>query len=429
MDGTGEEHIRAARSAVEAHPEDLPARLRLATALLESGDPGAALEQFALALTRDPANLEALKGAADAAAAAGIPARAEGYRLVLNALRLVTDPPARPADTPGGHGQRSGEDEPGEAGVGFLRRPRLRVAHRGEPADEEWKVEESALTLADVGGMEAVKRRLTTAFLAPLRNPDLKRMYGKSLRGGLLLYGPPGCGKTFIAQATAGELGARFMAVRLSQGLDTWLGESERKLREVFETSRGSAPCVLFFGELDALGQKHTHLKPHGGRTVVNKLLGELDRIASEEHDGVLVLGATSHPWDVDAALLRSGRFDRRILVLPPDEPAREAILKYHLRDRPIDGLDVGWIAARTADFSGADLAHLCESAAEIALEASAASAVVRPITLVDFQHALKDVRPTTRPWFETARSYALFANEGGTYDDLLAYMQTHKMV
>ena len=446
MDGTGEEHIRAARSAVEAHPEDLPARLRLATALLESGDPGAALEQFALALTRDPANLEALKGAADAAAAAGIPARAEGYRRVLNALRLVTDAPGRPAvfsggtesgadspgvsaDAPGGHGQRIGEDEPGEAGVGFLRRPRLRVARRGEPADEEWKVEESALTLADVGGMEAVKRRLTTAFLAPLRNPDLKRMYGKSLRGGLLLYGPPGCGKTFIAQATAGELGARFMAIRLSLGLDPWLGESDRKLREVFETSRGNTPCVLFFGELDALGQKHSHLKHHGGRTVVNKLLGELDRIASEEHDGVLVLGATSHPWDVDAALLRPGRFDRRILVLPPDEPAREAILKYHLRDRPIDGLDVGWIAARTADFSGADLAHLCELAAEIALEASAASAVVRPITLVDFQHALKDVRPTTRPWFETARSYALFANEGGIYDDLLAYMQTHKMI
>ncbi len=445
MDGTREEHIRAARSAVEAHPEDLPARLRLAVVLLESGDPGAALEQFALALTRDPANLEALKGAADAAAAAGDPARADGYRRVLNALRQVTDSPARPvtlpggtarvgratgvpADSPAGHDEPTEPDDPGEAGVGFLRRPRLRVVHRGGPA-EEWRVEKSALTLADVGGMEAVKRRLNTAFLAPLRNPDLRRMYGKSLRGGLLLYGPPGCGKTFIARATAGELGAQFMAVGLSDVLDMWLGESERKLHEIFETSRRSAPCVLFFDELDALGQKRSHLKHHGGRTVVNQLLAELDGIHSEENEGVFVLGATNHPWDVDAALMRPGRFDRKILVLPSDEPAREAILKYHLRDRPIEGLDVGWIAARTTDFSGADLAHLCESAAEIALEASAASAVVRPITLVDFQHALKDVRPSTRSWFETARNYALFANEGGAYDDLLAYMQTHKMV
>jgi SpoVK/Ycf46/Vps4 family AAA+-type ATPase len=211
--------------------------------------------------------------------------------------------------------------------------------------------------------------------------------------------------------------------------LDMWLGESERKLHEIFETTRKNAPCVLFFDELDALGQKRTHLKHHGGRTVVNQLLAELDGIHGEENDGIFVLGATNHPWDVDAALVRPGRFDRRILVLPPDESAREAILRYHLRERPTDGLDVPWIALRTSDFSGADLAHLCESAAEIALESSATTAAARPITLGDFQQALKDVRPSTRPWFETSRNYALFANEGGVYDDLLAYMRAHKML
>jgi len=418
MDGTREERIRAARSAVEAQPDDLPARLRLAAALLESGDPRAALEQFTFALARDPANLEALNGAAAAAAAAGDATRAKGYQRLLNALAASS------------HADPEKEsDEPGEAGVGFLRRPRLRVVHRGEPASEEWRVEKSALTLVDVGGMEAVKRRLNVAFLAPLRNPDLRKLYGKSLRGGLLLFGPPGCGKTFIARATAGELGAKFVAVGLSDVLDMWLGESERKLHEIFETARKNAPCVLFFDELDALGQKRTHLKHHGGRTVVNQLLAELDGIHSEENEGIFVLGATNHPWDVDAALVRPGRFDRRILVLPPDEAARDAILRYHLQARPIDGLDLRWIASRTPDFSGADLAHLCESAAEIALEASASSAAARPITLADFQQALKDVRPSTRPWFETARNYALFANEGGVYDDLLAYMRTHKML
>lgn len=418
MDGTREERIRAARSAVEAQPDDLPARLRLAAALLESGDPRAALEQFTFALARDPANLEALNGAAAAAAAAGDATRAEGYQRLLNALAASSHADPEKAS-----------DEQGEAGVGFLRRPRLRVVHRGDPAREEWRVEKSALTLVDVGGMEAVKRRLNVAFLAPLRNPDLRKLYGKSLRGGLLLFGPPGCGKTFIARATAGELGAKFMAVGLSDVLDMWLGESERKLHEIFETARKNAPCVLFFDELDALGQKRTHLKHHGGRTVVNQLLAELDGIHSEENEGIFVLGATNHPWDVDAALVRPGRFDRRILVLPPDEAAREAILRYHLQARPIDGLDVRWIASRTPDFSGADLAHLCESAAEIALEASASSAATRPITHADFQQALKDVRPSTRPWFETARNYALFANEGGVYDDLVAYMRTHKML
>ncbi len=418
MDGTREERIRAARNAVEAQPDDLPARLRLAVALLESGDPRAALEQFTFALTRDPANVEALNGAAAAAAAAGDATRAEGYQRLLHALAASSH--ADPAKE---------SEESGEAGVGFLRRPRLRVAHRGEPAGEEWRVEKSALTLVDVGGMETVKRRLNVAFLAPLRNPDLRKLYGKSLRGGLLLFGPPGCGKTFIARAAAGELGAKFVAVGLSDVLDMWLGESERKLHEIFETTRKNAPCVLFFDELDALGQKRTQLKHHGGRTVVNQLLAELDGIHSEENEGIFVLGATNHPWDVDAALVRPGRFDRRILVLPPDEAARDAILRYHLQARPIDGLDVRWIASRTPDFSGADLAHLCESAAEIALEASASSAAARPITLADFQQALKDVRASTRPWFETARNYALFANEGGVYDDLLAYMRTHKML
>jgi SpoVK/Ycf46/Vps4 family AAA+-type ATPase len=178
---------------------------------------------------------------------------------------------------------------------------------------------------------------------------------------------------------------------------------------------------------MDALGQKRSHLKFHGGRNVVNQLLAEMDSIGGN-NDGVFVLAATNHPWDVDTALRRPGRFDRMLLVLPPDEPAREAILRYHLKDRPAAGVDLRWVVSRTAEFSGADLSHLCETAAELAMEESLAAGKPRPIETGDFKKALKEVRPSTRPWFEIARNYAMFANEGGTYDDLLVYLKTNRI-
>jgi len=403
--------IRETRQAVELEPKRIDLRLFLARALQDSGDVSAALEQFAAALALDPANVEALTGAAECAAALGDAARAEGYRRLLTALGAQT----------GGAG-----DQTGQIGVGFLRRPRLRVISRGEPFEAE--AERPSVTLKDVAGMEAVKRRLNVAFLAPMRDPRLRKAFAKSLRGGLLLYGPPGCGKTFIARATAGELGARFISVGLSDVLDMWLGESERKLHELFQTARRTAPVVLFFDELDAIGQKRSHLKHHAGRTVVNQLLAELDGV-DHDNEGIFVLGATNHPWDVDTALLRPGRFDRMALVLPPDEAAREAILRWCLKDRPTVGLDLGGIAAQTQGFSGADLAHLCETATENAMEASAAKGALQPISAKDIQHALSEVRPSTRPWFDTARNYAMFANEGGVYDDLAAYMRANKML
>jgi AAA+ superfamily predicted ATPase len=407
--------LAVARATAEADPENLEARIAYAGVLLETADAQAALEEFAAVLARDPANREALLGAGQAAEAAGEHARAEGYRRLLQAL-MGAPREASPAAMP-----------LGDPATGEETRPvTLRV--EGEPDDGLWSAERPSLSLADVAGMQAVKRRLDVAFLGPLRNPELRRTFGKLLRGGLLLYGPPGCGKTFVARALAGEIRASFFSIGLADVLDMYHGESERKLHELFQAARRSAPTVLFFDEIDALGQRRAHLRHHAGRNVVAQLLAELDGL-HQENEGLFVLGATNHPWDVDTALLRPGRLDRVILVLPPDRAAREAVLRFHLRDRPAAGIDIGWVAGQTADFSGADLAHLCDSATEIALEEAVTTGRVRGVTTADMKQALREVRPSTRAWFETARNYALFANEGGIYDDLVAYMRGVKLL
>jgi SpoVK/Ycf46/Vps4 family AAA+-type ATPase len=296
------------------------------------------------------------------------------------------------------------------------------------PGSELYDVESAGMSLADVAGMEEVKSRLEAAFLAPMRNPELRRLYGKSLRGGLLLYGPPGCGKTFIARAVAGELGAAFVAVTLADVLDMYIGNSEKNLHELFETVRASAPCVLFLDEVDAIGQKRSQLRNSALRQVVNQLLVELDDVHAA-NEGVFVLGATNHPWDVDSALRRPGRFDRTLLVLPPDQAAREAILRLHLRDRPVAGVDPRKIAKATDGYSGADLAHVCEGAAELAMLDSARSGQIRMIGQADLEAALKEVRPSTGAWLQLARNVAMFGNESGEYDELVAYLKRQKLV
>lgn len=283
------------------------------------------------------------------------------------------------------------------------------------------------ISLADVGGLEDVKRRLHSSFLAPIANPELRVMYGKSLRGGLLLYGPPGCGKTFLARAIAGELSAQFFAIGLHDVLDMWLGNSEKNLHELFEMARRNTPCVLFLDEVDALGLKRSNLSHSAGRNVVVQLLTELDS-TRDDNEGVFVLGATNQPWDLDPALRRPGRFDRMLLVLPPDEPARVAIIDLHLRNRPTSRIDAQRVAKATDGYSGADLRLVCETATEFALEESIATGSARPVTENDVMRAASMVKPSTRPWFEVAKNYATFANQDGTYDDLLEYMRRHRM-
>lgn len=296
------------------------------------------------------------------------------------------------------------------------------------PPEDVWEVEKAGITLADVGGMHHVKERLEISFLAPMRNPELRQLYGKSLRGGLLLYGPPGCGKTYIARAIAGEMGAGFLNVTLSDILDMYVGQSENNLHNIFDLARRKAPAVLFLDEIDAIGHKRTQTSWSSLRNVVNQLLQELDGVGSD-NDGVFVLAATNTPWDVDPALRRPGRLDRSVLVLPPDEPARASILQNILAKRPVEGINLARLARDTHGFTGADLAHLCESAAELAMIDSVRSGKARMITMRDLGTALKQIRPSARPWFDMARNVVMYADRAGEYDELREYMKRNRLL
>ncbi|WP_225824669.1 ATP-binding protein [Streptomyces naphthomycinicus] len=410
--------IQSLRTAVGAAPADVPLRLHLAGLLLDAGRSEAAVAEVAVALQHAPADAQARQLMARAM---GIPA---GQPTPEPPRTDEPPAPARPRFDWGAAEEQVGDVVPPR----FVEAP-VRADGDGEPGDAgAWDVERPGrVRLADVGGMREVKDRLEAAFLAPLRHPELRRLYGKSLRGGLLLYGPPGCGKTFIARAVAGELGASFLSVSVNDVLDMWIGNSERNMHEIFQTARRQAPCVVFLDELDALGGKRGRSAHSGMRNTVNQLLTELDGIDAGANEGVFVLAATNVPWDVDNALRRPGRLDRTLLVLPPDTPAREAVLRYHLRERPIENVDLARLAKATDGLSGADLAHLCEAAAERALLDSARTGTVRMIGMKDLLAAAAEIAPSTEPWFAAARNVAMFANEGGTYDDLITYLKKRR--
>lgn len=392
--------LASLRAAVQAAPDDLALRLHLAEMLASSGDRGEAVRHAAAVLQRDPANELA------AALISGIPAPTGG---------------AQQADSSGDEVDLETETlRRLQAELGDIAPPMF--VEPASNATRDPAARPQGLRLEDVAGMGEVKARLQAAVLAPMRNPELTRMYGKSLSGGLLLYGPPGCGKTFISRALAGEMGAGFLAVSLADVLDMYIGQSERNVRDIFDTARSRAPCVIFLDEVDALGQKRSNLRGSAARGTVNQLLSEMDGMSS--NDGVYVIGATNHPWDVDVALRRPGRFDRMVLVLPPDAQAREAVLRHHLRERPIENVDLGRLAKLTDGHSGADLAFVCEAAAERALMDSAQSGTARMINMDDLNAAVKDVKPSIGPWLQTARNVAEFANDGGTYDELLTYLR-----
>ncbi|WP_341839956.1 AAA family ATPase [Chitinophaga caseinilytica] len=282
------------------------------------------------------------------------------------------------------------------------------------------------ITFADVSGMEHVKKEIDVKIIRPMQHPELYKAYGKKTGGSILLYGPPGCGKTMIAKATAGQVNARFINVGLNEILDMYLGNSEKNLHRIFEYARDNTPCVLFFDEIDAIGANRNDMKQSAGRQLINQFLQELDGV-EYDNSGILILGATNTPWHMDPAFRRPGRFDRMIFVPPPDQPARTAMLQKKLQNKPVEQVDYEAISKQIPEFSGADIEAVIDMAVEAKLEESFKDGIPQPIRTKDLLAAAKRHRASTREWFSVAKNFALYANEAGLYDDILLYLKNMK--
>ena len=301
--------IDSLRRAVDAAPDDVTLRLHLAELFLQVGQRDEAVLQCANALQREPTNQAAreLMGRAmggDVRSAGGPDTQASPAAPSTpptptppapEAPPVPAGPTAQDAPPPSEGEQPTHTDgfdwHEAESDVSDIAPEPMFVDEGGapEPSASAWDVESSTITLADVGGMAQVKDRLNAAFLAPMRNPELRKLYGKSLRGGMLLYGPPGCGKTFIGRAVAGEMGAHFVNVGLADVLDMYIGNSERNIQSVFRLARENAPCVLFLDEVDAIGQKRSMTRNSGMRTAVNQLLTEPHYRSTAEKLGEMI--------------------------------------------------------------------------------------------------------------------------------------------
>merc|ERR1711865_636375 len=243
---------------------------------------------------------------------------------------------------------------------------------KGNPsALREMKVEIPNVSWADIGGLDKVKQELKEVIQYPLDYPEKFDKFGLPPSKGVLFYGPPGCGTTLLAKAVANECQANFISIKGPELLTMWFGESEANVREVFDKARSSAPCVLFFDEIDSIASARGGGGGDAGGAgdrVINQILTEMDGVGARKQ--VYIVGATNRPDILDPAITRPGRLDQLVYIPLPDQPARISIINATLRKAPVSPLvDRNMLAEKTNGFSGADLTEICGRAARFAVK------------------------------------------------------------
>jgi transitional endoplasmic reticulum ATPase len=293
------------------------------------------------------------------------------------------------------------------------------------PEEAKKFLKKETTTFADIAGMDEVKEAIRTDIIYPFQHPEVYKKYNKKAGGGILLFGPPGCGKTFIAKATAGEIDAKFYAIHIHELISSFAGEGERALHYIFSEARETAPSVLFFDEIDAIGMSRS--KTSGVlRTLVNQFLTELDGISSDNQD-MLIIGATNLPWEVDSALRRPGRFDKVLFVTPPDKKARTKLFELSLRDKPLEEINYEKLAEMTRQYSAADITRICDEASEIAFKNAIKSGNNEPITQRMLEEVTDKVKSSITEWFNTVRNYIQYSNDSGMFNEVDEYLKNLK--
>ena len=249
------------------------------------------------------------------------------------------------------------------------------------------------IKFSDVAGLEDVKKAITIRMINPIKYPDKYKMYGKKTGGGVLLYGPPGTGKTMIAKAIANEVGAKFYAVKGSDIVSKWVGDSEKNINSLFEEANKQDRAIIFIDEMDGLIGKRG-VDTHNDKRV-NEFLQQIDGFAGR-NPNLLLLGATNRPWDIDSAAMRSGRFSQKIYLPLPDAPARKFMIEKNMKGVPVaPDFDIDKIVAETEMYSGADLDELCDRAKDEPLLKAIATDSIILVTNQDFDNVLEKMPPS----------------------------------
>ncbi|MFC2154751.1 AAA family ATPase, partial [Candidatus Altiarchaeota archaeon] len=270
----------------------------------------------------------------------------------------------------------------------------------------------------DVGGLADVKEEIKKSIVYPLINPELAEKFGKTAGGGLLLYGPPGCGKTYVAKATAGECEANFFNVKITDIISGEEGEAEKNLSNIFDRAVRNAPAILFFDELDALAPRRETAGAGSERRLVNQFLSELDGF--EKKEGVMVMASTNAPWDIDPALRRAGRFTGQVYIPAPDHRTRTEVLKVHLRDaQVVEDIDLSMLADLTEGYSSADLKAVVDHAVGVPWEEALHGGEERKANLDDFKRVIDERQSSLPAWFNLAEKQLASSGEKELYPRL----------